>query len=416
MDGPTCVASAATPEGGRSTSRLSASRLGSALVMVVAVMTLLPLSAAAVGNASVPTRWSTVTAQSPTTWPGGYFVTMSCLSSTACFSSGNTTASRVDSAFVERWNGSGWRLSSLGRHKAMEAGGISCTSTKNCVMVGGTAFNGSSTVRIEHFNGTSWHEISQTSGGGFLSDVVCRSKSWCLAVGWHVTANQARTNVVSELWNGSTWRSLRVPSSSMARTTLLEISCISERNCLATGQAFPAANYPRALFSEHWNGSKWSIVKIPTPKDGSKKVVAIPNDLSCPTSSRCVAVGYWYPVLSGRAPQFPMAEVWNGSAWKQLTLSSSIRSHFQLFSDVSCVAATECWIVGEGYASDSGPTAAAAYWNGSSFTLGSVVRPGVNSELDAVHCVARANCLALGSLVKTYGAKPKVLGERDAAP
>lgn len=220
--------------------------------------------------------------------------------------------------------------------------------------------------------------------------------------------------MVAELWNSSKWKVVPAPSSTMARTTLIELSCASKSDCLAIGQKFDASGSTRALFSERWNGSKWSIVGIPTPTAGGNPVVAVPNDLSCPTSTSCMAVGYWYVNLAGRIGYNRIAQVWNGTKWSHVSASSSVQSKFQTINDVSCVAASKCWVVGTGYASNSGFDAAAAYWNGSSFTMGSVAKPGANSELDALHCVAGAKCFTLGSSFN--GTSYSVLGEEVAAP
>ena len=59
-----------------------------------------------------------------------------------------------------------------------------------------------------------------------------------------------------------------------------------------------------------WNGTTWSPLTMPTVADTSDPVL---SDVSCVTTSFCIAVGYAY--YSGGSTYTSLIEQWNGTAW-----------------------------------------------------------------------------------------------------
>jgi hypothetical protein len=295
-------------------------------------------------------------------------------------------------------------------------GFASCLGSNRCVIVGGTEYTGSSKTEVGRHTSSGWHFSTGASGSGFLSDVKCLSTDWCMAVGWRENSGTTSTKALAERWNGSSWSTVPMPSTSEQYTVPEEVSCTSKDSCMAVGQKLNASSYARALFAERWNGTSWSLVGITTPTYPNAKVYTVPNEVTC-DSSTCYLVGYYHPLLSGRAPQFPFLESWNGSSWSLRKLPKSVLSSFQWFNDISCLSTTNCWIVGTGTASNTGPAAAAVHYDGSAFSAETTPRPGTNSQLDAVGCVANADCVAIGAWSKTLSTPPytttwHVLGER----
>jgi hypothetical protein len=61
--------------------------------------------------------------------------------------------------------------------------------------------------------------------------------------------------------------------------------------------------------AERWNGSSWAIQPIPNPTGATFSLM---TGLSCPSTSICVAVGYY---VNSSGIQVTLAERWNGASW-----------------------------------------------------------------------------------------------------
>ena len=91
----------------------------------------------------------------------------------------------------------------------------------------------------------------------------------------------------SEHWNGTTWTIAAVPTPAGAKTgQLSSVSCRSASSCYAVGVASTASATKTLV--EHWSGSHWSIVPSASPSGASSASL---NGVSCPSASTCLAVG-----------------------------------------------------------------------------------------------------------------------------
>jgi hypothetical protein len=120
------------------------------------------------------------------------------------------------------------------------------------------------------------------------------------------------------------------------------------------------------------------------------------NGVSCVTSTFCVAAGRR---VTGNGATKAMVQSWNGHAWA-LSDASGLRSLTSL-SAVSCTSASACMTVGS-----TGPTTAAARWNGRTWLAEKVPAPA-NAETDAilngVSCRSPSACIAAGSYADENG-------------
>src|SRR5580693_5035837 len=132
-----------------------------------------------------------------------------------------------------------------------------------------------------------------------------------------------------------------------------------------------------ATLAEHWDGSHWSMVQSPTPT-GNNVAGAILQSVSCTSSSNCVAVGY--STDSNGENLNALVEQWNGTAWSIVPAAATGQAFDQLVT-VRCLAADDCWAVGEAgpaqqnpsflpiFPSAAGDQGLIEHWNGTSWSV-----------------------------------------------
>ena len=168
-----------------------------------------------------------------------------------------------------------------------ELSGVSCTSTRACVAVGwrDVPATNDPVPLVERWNGSTWSTehtpMSNTAGwSGSLSAVSCASSSACVAVGLSYGDNSS-SGPFAERWDGSSWSIERIPQLGDAEA-LDGVSCASSTDCTAVG-------YGKSSVAAHWNGTRWSAESIHFgDPDGRPNAL---TSVSC-TPSSCAAVGW----------------------------------------------------------------------------------------------------------------------------
>lgn len=282
--------------------------------------------------------------------------------------------------------GPAWSLVSIQPVRA--AGGalsaVSCPSSGSCSAVG--EFNAKTFFRMAPlgagWNGAGWarQQMPAPSGASELdmTGESCTSAGACTAVG---TVNPGGAPVaLAERWDGSRWtvQPVKDPSTGVLGTSLNAVSCWSADGCMAVGQIRLGRGitwYPMAAL---WNGTAWTVRRLPSGGDDL-------SGISCASATACVAVGHHY--------RKPLAESWNGSAW---AVQAMPRTDGEL-SAVSCTSAQACIAVGNITRQITRHVSALAErWDGSSWAVVPTPRPG-NASLDAVSCSSALACTAVGA-------------------
>lgn len=157
------------------------------------------------------------------------------------------------------------------------------------------------------------------------------------------------------------------------------VSCPSTSRCLAVGSIFrPAAGFPDYFPSSLiWNGRSWRALRTP----GGASLTAV----SCATATGCVAVGA------------QVALAWNGTRWR--TLKPALKPGRAItLTGVSCQAASRCMAVGFWGSEFAAAGTVAEAWNGTRWRLLSTPDPAgaATSSLAGVSCASAARCVAVG--------------------
>jgi hypothetical protein len=272
---------------------------------------------------------------------------------------------------------------------------VSCPHGPWCMAVGSWSASqqGPSHTLAEAWTGTSWQIVATPDPAGSaassLTSVSCTSATSCMTVGDHGTGTFA------EAWNGASWQILTTPV--LAASSLTSVSCTRAR-CMAVG------GYGTRTLAEAWNGTSWQILATPDPAGSAASKL---TSVSCPSATRCMAVGY-AAAVNWRQGQLPIAEAWNGTSWRLLPAPNPLSGQVNSFWSVSCSSASRCMAVGGSEVNQgAGPLPSfAEAWNGSEWRLVKAANPRTGRrQLTGVSCTAAAHCMAVGNSTSIEGTK-----------
>lgn len=286
--------------------------------------------------------------------------------------------------------------------------GVSCPSATTCVAVGYTAPGGlgaslALAPLTEVWNGGAWHAASAPHPSRFtgsqLRSVSCVSTTSCVAVGFSMLGNAARTKSMTafaDRWNGRRWTLQKIPKPVGAKfTQLFSVSCTSTTACTAVGSV--NAGFSLAV---RWNGKVWKRQSTPRPPIRLERLTFL-EGVSCSSSTSCVAVGE-----SGSGLAFShkyntyrsLAERWNGRRWTIQPTLRPAHANEAFLQGVSCVSTTNCTAVGNALINPARQVALAETWSGVRWAIGSVPADtqAAVPDFGGVSCYAASSCLAVG--------------------
>jgi hypothetical protein len=228
---------------------------------------------------------------------------------------------------------------------------------------------------------------------GSLSSVSCVASGVCEAVGPPPYGRRP----VGARWDGGTWHAEPIPepTPSPQELTLAAVSCTSARFCMAVGDytrgagARPSPAFHDRTLAETWNGSRWRIVRTPTPSRTSEF-----RGVSCSSSTACTAVG------SSAAGKWTLAERWNGHRWAIERTPNVNRIGYTALTAVSCASSTACTAVGT---YNLGAQAIAEHWNGTRWAIQRLRPRRAPAEFSrvpaSVSCASATDCMTVGTIL-----------------
>ena len=351
-----------------------------------------------------------------------------CTSRTRCWAVGSQLGAGGMSIAnqVMRWNGTTWRKVSVtnpggtGTNSVSELFAVRCLAAANCWAVGERSGGAAMLNEALHWNGTKWAAVPTPDPGGKASgkvselyDSTCVTSADCWAVGDFGSGKEGpteqRRNQVLH-WNGKKWTRLRVVNPGGTDvghvSTLFAVRCQSASDCTAVGDYGTAsANGVLRNQALHWNGKKWSQVNTPNPGGTKPGGVNEAFALGCGAADNCWAAG------SYGTPNKSLNEIlhWNGSRWTKVTAPNpggTGTGAGNSMDAVSCLSSANCWAVGNDGSTTVGAGVGrniALHWNGRTWRKVKTPNPegtaaGELNELLGVRCVSPANCWAVGVL------------------
>jgi hypothetical protein len=118
---------------------------------------------------------------------------------------------------------------------------------------------------------------------------------------------------------------------------------------------------------DHWNGRSWSQNALPSGPCSVFEADCALTGVSADSASDVITIGEGtIPTSSGWVAE-ALAYRWNGTAWSQLTVPSSVT--YDEMEHVQAFSSTDAWAIGVGSSATTGATVATALnWNGTTWT------------------------------------------------
>jgi hypothetical protein len=304
------------------------------------------------------------------------------------------------------WNGTTWTKDTLPKPPhpvGLEA--VSCTDATHCLAAGSYEANYNQYPFAERLSGSTWSVLPNppaiAHASGTIMGVACPSATACVAVGEDGATENGSGNQMpyATEWNGTSWRQTSIPVPPGYKNpigNLDSVSCESATDCTAVGFYGTGYNPGTVALAEHWNGSAWSLEKVPLP---TRSPDANLTAVSC-VPGGCEAVGFLVSKSTGN--ELGYSARWTGAAWIAATRTYTPRGSIspELYG-ISCTSASACVAVGN--SGHSGPQGSDRLlietFNGTSWSLANAPQPN-SSELHGVSCSAARSCTAVGD---TFG-------------
>ena len=224
-------------------------------------------------------------------------------------------ASDAVRTLAERWDGTSWSVvpgPEIPNSRAVRLQAVSAASAKDVWAVGYDSNRSRDKVLIEHWDGASWTIAPSPSPGvgAILNDVAALGPKDVWAVGRYQDPNVDITKALIEHWDGSRWSRIaaRDDSQSAGKSGLDSLAAISANDVWAFGWHLDATGHEDPL-GEHWDGSRWSKVVLPTVSNSSRFIWAA----TAISSQDVWTVGNG--IVSGTTIR-GFSEHWDGSQWR----------------------------------------------------------------------------------------------------
>jgi len=343
------------------------------------------------GPALAASGWTIVSA--PPTGQNAPLRAVSAVSGTDAWAvgyhSGNTGTNVGAKALIDNWNGTAWSAASVpatpGNTALLLA--VSASSATDAWAVGRTQVNKSSFEGLAlHWNGTAWSVSPGFSaalsdiGGASAEGVADISPTDAYAIG--DSAATASGSLVQ--WNGTAWSAvtLPLPANATSNTTLGAISAHGPDDVWIVGTFLDSATHQNETFSEHFNGTAWSVVPMPLVSSSNINAFYLFNGIQANSPTDVWAVGESSVVDSTTSSN--LIEHWNGTAWS-IVPSPSPGAGDSLTGVTTSNAANDVWAVG--VTQPAGATQAQTLtlnWNGTAWSTVASPDAGRPSVLNSV--------------------------------
>jgi hypothetical protein len=292
-------------------------------------------------------------------------------------------------ALIDNWNGAGWAQVAVPATPGNTALllGVSASSATDAWAVGRTQLNKSDFEPLAlHWNGTAW-SVSPGFAGAFspisgasAEGVADISPSDAYAIG-----DSAATAVGSLAhWNGAAWSpvTLPLPANANSNTTLNAISADGSGDVWIVGTFLDSATEQNETFSEHFNGTTWTVVPMPPVNNSNINAFFQFNGIKANSPSDVWAVGD-SGVVDVPGSQ-TLIEHFNGTAWS--TVPSPSPGSINFLSGVTTSnGANNVWAVGaDTPAGTSGRQTLTLNWNGTAWHVVASPNPGSTDGVGAV--------------------------------
>jgi hypothetical protein len=198
----------------------------------------------------------------------------------------------------------------------------------------------------------------------------------------HATALTSPPTVAATNWTNDN------AAAGSGSNSLNNVSCTTSSFCMAVGPENSGTG--GGTFIQEWNGTKWTVVpSVNAPATTGDFL----SSVSCVGTTFCIAVG-------GSGTGTAVAETWNGTQWTFVTAAAPAGSTTTSLSSVSCVTATTCEVLGTSTVGSTS-TLFGNQWNGTTLTATTAATPTSTDttpvpSASGMDCVTASWCIAVG--------------------
>jgi hypothetical protein len=211
----------------------------------------------------------------------------------------------------------------------------------------------------EHWDGSTWTVVATpTPGGGNENPLLSVSAAASDDV-WAVGFQHAdvRDIPLVEHWDGSTWSIVSVPTPPVLDSHLNGVSVVSSSDVWAVGYLEDTAGRQSRPLAEHWDGAAWAPVPVPWKRVGASVRM---QSVAALSSDDVWAVG---AVMSDEVPDQTVRMHWDGLRWRSVRGPKDQAAGTTLY-DVAAVSASDVWAVGTTGAPHADYSARTEHWDG----------------------------------------------------
>jgi hypothetical protein len=221
--------------------------------------------------------------------------------------------------FIERWEGSRWRVIPAPIPRGAELWSVSASGAHDAWAVGQTD---AARQLIERWDGRRWRVVPPPARrSGILFGVSARSPGDVWAVGTRSLGSGGKTLI--EHWDGRRWTVVPSPNPApRARryAVLRAVAAISPTDVWAAGYSGGVRSPVTRTLVEHWDGRRWTIVPTPDVRSSGGVVNNMLFSISGDDRRDVWAVGSWGSVPGGYAGKgdHALALHWDGRRWSRV--------------------------------------------------------------------------------------------------
>jgi hypothetical protein len=239
----------------------------------------------------------------------------------------------------------------LGSNGNASLNGLVALAADNIYAVGyQPASNGAVLTLIEHWDGKQWIVVqspNRSATGNLLSAVTANSLTDIWAVG--VSLDQATTSVQTlvEHFDGTKWKVVRspnpLPKAFLDQNVLNSVRAVSASDITAAGLLRDAGHQRTLTLVEHWNGKKWSVVPSPNQSEAAGSLNAL-TSVAAVSATDLYAVGFFGdPATKGQDET--LVEHFDGKQWSIVTSPTKGMAQ-QLNAAFALPGTSDVWAVG----------------------------------------------------------------------
>jgi len=269
------------------------------------------------------TSWSQLASPNPSSY--NFLLGVSAVSATDAWAVGDHEPSTDRfgcrcRTLILHWDGKTWsKLSSPSPNPAghflLE---VSADSTTDAWAVGYDHISQGDTLTL-HWDGTRWSQVKSPNPSdttrNLLFGVSARSATSALTVGCYSYSN--RTLILR--WDSRRWSKVKSPNPSSFDNCLNGVSTIRATDAWAVGNYRKDATHVYRTLVLHWNGSRWSRVRSPSPSSVKLATNAgygnVLYGVSAASATDAWAVGHYMDNSTGATDTLILH--WDGTSWSQ---------------------------------------------------------------------------------------------------